>query len=77
MQRLNAAVAIVTTWAAVLAELTGSSQGNGKHIGLLLSDHGGTCFVAMNTFLGTVRDAEAVVQAVGLTGTPPIPSILD
>lgn len=70
--RLAAAGAIVTTWVAVLAELAGNTQVNGRHIGLLLSDHVGQYYAAKNSFLGIASNAGEVREAVGLTGTPPI-----
>ena len=71
-QRLAAAGAIVTTWVAVLAELANNTEVNGKHIGLLLSDHVGQYYAAMNNFLGSAANASDVAGALGLTGQPPI-----
>ncbi|WP_179953982.1 hydrolase [Denitrobaculum tricleocarpae] len=72
-QRLAAAGAIVTTWVAVLAELAANTEVNGKHIGLLLSEHMGQYYAAMNGFLGVSPNADAVRKGIGLTGEPPIP----
>lgn len=72
MTRLAAAGAIVTTWVAVLAEIAGNTQINGRHIGLILSDHVGQYYAAMNNFLGIASNAADVRDAIGLTGTPPI-----
>lgn len=71
-QRLAAAGVIVTTWVAVLAELSSNTQNNGRYIGQFLAEHNGQYFAAMNNFLGTSENAEEVKQAVGLTGNPPI-----
>ncbi|WP_299744367.1 isochorismatase family protein [uncultured Tateyamaria sp.] len=76
-QRLAAAGVIVTTWVAVLAELASNTEVNGQHIGRLLGDHMGQYYAAMNNFLGTAAHADAVREGVGLTGNPPIPTILD
>ncbi len=72
MTRLAAAEAVVTTWVAVLAELASNTQVNGKHIGSLLAQHMGQYQAAMNAFLGSGRNADAVRNGVGLTGYPPI-----
>ncbi|WP_395344390.1 hydrolase [Ningiella sp. W23] len=74
-QRLAAAGAIVTTWVAVLAELASNTQENGTHIGILLSDHVGQYYAAMNNFLGSAANAKDVSQGLGLTGKPPIPAV--
>lgn len=76
MTRLAAAGAIVTTWVAVLAELSANTQVNGQHIGRLLSEHMGQYQAAMNNFLGTAANATEVREGVGLTGNPPIPMAL-
>lgn len=73
MTRMAAAGAIVTTWVAVLAELSKNTQENGAYIGQYLSEHMGQYYAAMNNFLGTAAAAEEVRQGVGLTGHPPIP----
>ncbi len=74
MQRLSAAGAIVTTWVAVLAELAANTEQNGRHIGVLLSDHMGQYYAAMNNFLGSAMNAEDVRAGLGMTGRPPIPT---
>ncbi|WP_298961690.1 isochorismatase family protein [uncultured Roseibium sp.] len=76
MTRLAAAGAIVTTWVAVLAELSANTQINGQHIGRILSEHMGQYQAAMNNFLGTAANAAEVRDGVGLTGNPPIPMAL-
>ncbi|WP_298985926.1 isochorismatase family protein [uncultured Roseibium sp.] len=76
MTRLAAAGAIVTTWVAVLAELSANTQINGQHIGRILSEHMGQYQAAMNNFLGTAANAAEVREGVGLTGNPPIPMAL-
>lgn len=73
-QRLSAAGAIVTTWVAVLAELASNTEQNGQHIGVLLSDHMGQYYAAMNNFLGSAANAAEVKQGLELTGNPPIAS---
>lgn len=73
VQRLAAAGAIVTTWVAVLAELSANTQINGKYIGQLLSEHMGQYYAAMNNFLGVAANAEEVKQGIGFTDNPPIP----
>lgn len=72
-QRLAAAGAIVTTWVAVLAELSANTQQNGEYIGQYLSEHMGQYYAAMNNFLGVAAAADTVREGVGLTGQPPIP----
>ncbi|WP_298820538.1 isochorismatase family protein [uncultured Roseibium sp.] len=76
MTRLAAAGAIVTTWVAVLAELSANTQINGQHIGRILSEHMGQYQAAMNNFLGTAANAAEVREGVGLTSNPPIPMAL-
>ncbi|WP_299508360.1 isochorismatase family protein [uncultured Roseobacter sp.] len=76
MTRLATAGAVVTTWVAVLAEIANNTQINGRHIGLLLSEHMGQYQAAMNNFLGTAGNAEEIKTGVGLTGHPPIPMVL-
>ncbi|WP_227268103.1 isochorismatase family protein [Roseobacter weihaiensis] len=73
MTRLATAGVIVTTWVAVLAELAKNTSENGQHIGLLLSEHMGQYYAAMNSFLGSAVTADDVAKGVGLTGHPPIP----
>ncbi|XWN30056.1 MAG: hydrolase [Devosia sp.] len=74
VHRLASAGAIVTTWVAVLAELSSNTQENGRPIGELLSDHVGQYYAAMNNFLGSADSAKVtpVRAGLGLTGTPPI-----
>nr|WP_168711034.1 hydrolase [Ningiella ruwaisensis] len=72
IQRLASAGAIVTTWVAVLAELAGNTEQNGKHIGQLLSDHVGQYYAAMNSFLGSAKNAENVKKALEFNKIPPI-----
>ncbi|MEM9357194.1 MAG: isochorismatase family protein [Pseudomonadota bacterium] len=74
MQRLSAAGTIVTTWVAVLAELSANTEKNGRYIAQYLSEHMGQYYAAMNNFLGVAGNADGVKQAVGLTGFPPIPN---
>ncbi|SLN71362.1 nicotinamidase/pyrazinamidase [Roseivivax jejudonensis] len=73
MQRLASAGAIVTTWVAVLAELSANTQENGQFIGQYLSEHMGQYYAAMNNYLGVAANAETVRTNVGLNGQPPIP----
>ena len=73
MTRLAAAGVVVTTWVAVLAELAKNTSENGQHIGMLLSEHMGQYYAAMNGFLGSATNADEVKKGVGLTGHPPIP----
>jgi len=75
--RLAAAGCIVTTWVAVLAELSNNTQINGKHIGKLLSEYMPQYYAAMNSYLGSASNAEQTAQAIGLTGNPPIPMAKD
>lgn len=77
MTRLAAAGVVVTTWVAVLAEIAKNTQMNGRHIGMLLSEHMGQYQAAMNNYLGVAANADDVKQGVGLTGHPPIPMPLD
>lgn len=74
MQRLSAAGAVVTTWVAVLAELSANTEKNGQYIAQYLSEHMGQYYAAMNNFLGVAGNAEDVRQGIGLTGFPPIPN---
>lgn len=72
-QRLASAGVIVTTWVAVLAELSSNTQVNGQFIGQFLSEHMGQYYGAMNNFLGVAVNADEVREQVGLSGHPPIP----
>jgi nicotinamidase-related amidase len=71
-QRLAAAGVIVTTWIAVLAELAANTQKNGFFIGKFLAEHNGQYYAAMNSYLGSAKNAEEVKQMLEFTGNPPI-----
>jgi nicotinamidase-related amidase len=72
-QRLAAAGCIVTTWIAVLAELAANTQQNGQYIGRFLAEHNGQYYTAMNNFLGSGKNADAVKAGLGFDSLPPIP----
>lgn len=44
-----------------------------RYIGRFLSEHSGQYYAAMNNFLGTAMNADAVKQGVGFSGDSPIP----
>ena len=73
IQRLASAGVVVTTWVAVLAELAGNTQINGKYIGNLLKEHCGQYAAAWDNFMGTGINANKVKDQLGeYAGRKPI-----
>lgn len=69
LQRLASAGVIVTTWIAVLAELAGNTEINGKFIANLLKDHCGQYAASWDNFMGTAKQADVVAQQLGKYGS--------
>lgn len=65
MQRLASAGVIVTTWVAVLAELAGNTQINGKFIGNLLKEHCGQYAAAWDNYMGSGMNANKIADQLG------------
>lgn len=74
MHRLASAGVILTTWVAVLAELAGNTQTNGKFIGNLLKEHCGQYTASWDNFMGSAKNTDMISNELGeYAARAPIP----